>query len=289
MAVTRRSGTADPARRAAVAGWMAAAAVIAACLAGCGAGGGTARETSAGPAASAGATESAAPASGQRSGQATESGTPSADGAGTSAAAASAGASATAEPTAESWKTYTDSGHTVSFDLPQDWIAQRIPEGPGVPPGTLKVQVRDASGTLVATLNTGIQGLGGACNPAHASPYTVLVSVPMDIPSTASDATSVPPRFVYRLLQGKSKFYGSYGITDHAAGANGKICLAYNVVSGPGALRLYMFGDVLQLNSVDGAPAGLRAFNTIAEAQQYLRTGEFQNLLRMITSLKITS
>jgi len=47
-----------------------------------------------------------------------------------------------------------------------------------------------------------------------------------------------------------------------------------------------MFGDVLQFTSaLDGSP-GLRAFSSIADAQAYMQTVEYQNIQRMITSLK---
>lgn len=270
MAVKRRSWS--PA---------AAAGLLALVLSGCGAGGNSGSQSTGPGTTAAGGASSSASSSG-----ASGSGTPSAPG--SSASGASAGAEATAEPTAAKWKTFTDSGHKISFELPQEWIAQQQAPASGVQPGALRVEVKDAAGKLMATLNTGMQGLGGACQPDRARPYTVLASLPMDIPSNASDAQAVPPRFVYRLIQGANKFYASYGITDHAAGTDGKACLVTNDVSGP-SVGLYMFGDVLQFSSMDNPPAGLKAFDTIADAQKYMLTSEFQNLQKMITSLKITS
>ncbi|MCZ2404667.1 hypothetical protein IV498_16145 [Paenarthrobacter sp. Z7-10] len=54
------------------------------------------------------------------------------------------------------------------------------------------------------------------------------------------------------------------------------------------ATGTYMFGDVLQLSSLDDPPAGVQAFSTIAQAQKYMKGKEFTNLRRMITSLKVT-
>lgn len=209
----------------------------------------------------------------------------------TSAAAATgpgaANGAATVRVTAgPGWKIYTDPSHRISFELPAQWIAQQAPARPGAAAGAIGVNVRDPSGSLVATFQSGIQGLGGACPPASARPYTVLASVPMKLPSEGGDVQSVPPRFVYRLLQGSNKFYGSYGITDHAAGADGKACRVYNVVSSRG-IGTYMFGDVLAFSILDNPPAGLQAFSTIAEAQKYMKGKEFASLRRMITSLKI--
>ncbi len=156
----------------------------------------------------------------------------------------------------------------------------------------MNIVVKNADGQPLATLATGISGLGGACAEGQMRPYTVLASIPMDVPSTATDPQAVSPRFVYRLIQGTNSFHASYGITDHAAGVNGTACLIYNTVNGPG-IGIYMFGDALQLTAggspAGGSPAGGRTFNTIDEAQKYMLSSEFQNVQRMITSLKITA
>jgi len=54
---------------------------------------------------------------------------------------------------------------------------------------------------------------------------------------------------------------------------------------GPG---IYMFGDTLEIPRYDvpGNPEP-RYFATIAEAEQFMRTQEFRDIERMITSLKI--
>ena len=199
--------------------------------------------------------------------------------------ASTATGTASAEPVAAEWKTFQNAGHTVSFDLPQDWTAQTDSAAAA---GETKIEVRNADGDTLATFDAAMGGLGGACNPKTARPYTVLASIPLSIPSDNTGSTAVEPRFVYRLIKGSNKFYASYGITDRAGGTDGKACLVYNVVSSK-ALGNYMFGDVLQFTSaLDGTP-GLRAFDTIADAQKYMLTSEFQNLQKMITSLKVTA
>ncbi|MCY0905419.1 hypothetical protein [Arthrobacter sp. H14-L1] len=205
-------------------------------------------------------------------------------GASPSPSGAPTAATPNAEPTATAWKTYTDRRHMVSFELPKDWTVQQEADGPAA--GAMTIVVKNADGQRLATLATGISGLGGACAEGQLRPYTVLASIPIDLPSAAADPQAVSPRFVFRLIHGANSFYASYGITDHAAGTNGTACLIYNTVSGPG-LGIYMFGDALQLTA-GGSPAGGRTFNTIAEAQKYMLSSEFQNLQRMITSLKIT-
>lgn len=200
----------------------------------------------------------------------------------TSSVTASGTAEPTAEPTAASWKTFTDAAKSVSFELPADWSAQ---VATGTAASALKVEVRDSAGTIVATLATHMSGLGGACQSATMRPYMVLASIPMNVPSTNTASTAVDPRFVYRLIQGSTHYYASYGITDSAGGKDGKACLIYNTVNSE-KLGIYMFGDVLQFTSaLDGTP-GLRAFATITEAQAYMLSSEYQNIQRMITSLK---
>ena len=144
----------------------------------------------------------------------------------TATGSAGAGSSATpsatgpaVEPTAAVWKSYTDPGRTISFELPQDWTTQLVP---GSNPAALHVEVRDQDGAVVATLQTHITGLGGACQPGAMRPYTVLSSIPMAIPSTSTGSTAVDPRFVYRLIQGVTHFYASYGITDRRAARTGR-------------------------------------------------------------------
>lgn len=202
--------------------------------------------------------------------------------AGSAGATGTASAGPTAEPTAAQWKTYTDPGRNVSFELPADWITQLVPGKAGK---SLRVDVRDTSGDVVATLQTHISGLGGACQPKTARPYTVLASIPLQIPSSNKSAAAVAPRFVYRVIQGGTQFYASYGITDQAAGADGKACLVYNTVQSD-KLGIYMFGDVLQFTSALDGSAGLRAFATIADAQAYMRTSDYLNIQRMVTSLR---
>jgi hypothetical protein len=272
------------AKRPSLALTIAAVSLLALALSGCSTGGSGPQSTSSGPTTSATGSPSATgtPASGTSPSAATTSGDGSS--AGSASAPATAGTSPTAEPTAANWKTFTDSGHKVSFDLPQEWIAQQAAPGAGGQAGALSIDVKDAGSTRMASLNTQIAGRGGACGPGGLRPYTVLASIPMEIPSAANGPQSVPPRFVYRLVQGSNKFYASYGITDHAAGTDGKVCMMDNSVSGPGGD--YMFGDVLEVSGTDNQP-GLKAFDTIADAQKYILTSEFQNLQRMITSLKI--
>ncbi len=186
---------------------------------------------------------------------------------------------------AAQWKTYVDQGKSVSFELPSDWTIALVA---GTSGSLQVVEVRDAAGTKMATLTTGGGGLGGACGPDTQRPYTVLASVPLGIPTFSKDPAAVDPRFVYRLIQGANSFFASYGIADHPAGADGMACLFYNTVT-TAKLGLVSFGDVVQLRSDPEGTPGTRAFASIADAQAYMQTAEYQNIQRMITSVKLLS
>ncbi|WP_157875182.1 hypothetical protein [Arthrobacter sp. PAMC 25486] len=187
-------------------------------------------------------------------------------------------------PVAEKWKNFTDAGKTISFELPDDWTVKVLP-----PPktGAVQLEVRNNEGHVMATLGTQISGLGGACQPESQSPYIVLASIPMELPSDNESREAVEPRFVYRVIQGATHYFASYGITDHSAGLDGKACLVYNTVTSQ-QLGIYMFGDVLQFSSDPMGSPGLRAFPTIADAQTYMLSSEYQNIQKMLTSLTAT-
>ncbi|MCC9068672.1 hypothetical protein [Arthrobacter cryoconiti] len=226
---------------------------------------------------------SSSPSQLQTSGSATsQSSAGEAAGASSSWASASPGES-TSQATAAQWKTYTDPAKTLSFELPSEWTTQ-VASAAGS--SSFAVEVKDAAGMKMATLQTKGNGLGGACGPDTMRPYTVLASIPLKIPEYTKDPNALEPRFVYRLIQGANHFYASYGIADHPAGADGMACLVYNAVT-TDKLGIIMFGDVPQFTSALEGTAGTRAFTTIAEAQAYMNTGEFQNIERMITSLKL--
>ncbi len=184
---------------------------------------------------------------------------------------------------AAKWKKFTDAEKTVSFELPEDWTVKVLPPPPVT--GALALEVRNAQGSVLAMLGTHISGLGGACPDKSKSPYTVLASIPMEIPSNNSSDDAVDPRYVYRVIQGSTHFFASYGITDHSAGADGTACLVYNTVTSK-ELGIYMFGDAVQFTSDPAGSPGLRAFPTIAAAQAYMLSSEYQNIQKMVTSLK---
>lgn len=208
---------------------------------------------------------------------------------GTASAGASATAGATAGATAAAWKTYSDPGKNVSFELPQEWIAQSVTPAQGTLPGALKIEVKDPDGRYLATLQTGLRPQpAAACKAKAAKQYVVVSSVPVELAHLDGEGT-IDPHVVFRVIQGY-KYFGSYGITNVVGGAGGKSCALRNVVRGPEGKGDYSFGDLVELKAFapDQRVAPAKSFDTLGQADKYVNEGsEFANVQRMLMSLKI--
>ena len=204
------------------------------------------------------------------------------------------GASATpstdpqAVATAPVWKTFSDPRKSVSFDLPEDWITQSVTPEEGTLPGALKVEVKKPDGTFLAALRTGLPPSSNECADASRRPYTVISSVPIEVSAAGGEGT-IPPRVVFRVIQGY-RYFGSYGITNVVAGAGGQACELRNIVRGPAGKGDYSFGDVVSVKAFapDEKVAPAKAFDTLDQAARYVSEGtEFANVQRMLMSLEI--
>ena len=221
----------------------------------------------------------------------TPGGTPGASPGGSPGASPGSTASGAAEPgsTAAAWKVFTDPAKSVSFELPQDWIAQSVTPEQGTLPGALKIEVKDAKGGYLATLQTGLQPQPApACADGAAKPYVVVSSVPVELPHRGGEGT-IDPHVVFLVIQGY-KYFGSYGITNIVGGAGGKSCALQNVVRGPEGKGDYSFGDLTSLTpfAPDQKVAPAKPFDTLDQAAKYVNEGsEFANVQRMLMSLKI--
>ncbi|MBT2250072.1 hypothetical protein JHV56_15330 [Arthrobacter sp. BHU FT2] len=245
---------------------MAVAAVL---LAGCSSpqSGGAGWTAQAGPstAAPAGSTDGAVPSSG-----------------------APASAAASPAATAATWKTFSDPARTVSFDLPQDWVAQSVQPDAGTLPGALKIDVKKPDGTFMAALRTGLPPSSADCPDGSRRPYTVISSVPADM-AAGQVAGTIPPRVVFRVIQGY-RFFGSYGLTNVVGGADEQACVLRNILRGPEGKGDVSFGDVVDLRpfAPDEKVAPAKAFDTLGDAAAYAGDGaDFANVQRMLMSLEI--
>jgi hypothetical protein len=215
--------------------------------------------------------------------------TPSGSASATPGATPSGSASATPGSTAAAWKVFTDPAKTVSFEVPQDWIVQSVAPGPGTLPGALKLDVKDAKGGHLATLQTGLPPQpAAACPRGAARDYVVVSSVPVDLPHRDGEGT-IDPHVVFRVIQGY-KYFGSYGITNVVGGTGSKSCGLQNVVRGPDGKGDYSFADLTVLRPLapDQKVAPAKAFDTLGQAAKYVNEGsEFANVQRMLMSLRI--
>jgi hypothetical protein len=190
--------------------------------------------------------------------------------------------------TAAAWKSFTDPARTVSFDLPEDWIAQSVTPEEGTLPGALKIEVKKQDGTFMAALRTGLPPSQSDCPDAGKKPYIVISSVPVEIPGLAGDST-IAPHAVFRVIQGY-RYFGSYGITNIVGGADGQACELRNVVRGPAGKGDYSFGDVgvLKAFAPDEKVAPAKAFDSLGQAAKYVdESPDFANVQRMLMSLEI--
>ena len=113
--------------------------------------------------------------------------------------------------------------HGKSFPIPPRTSASscrrtgspsRCTPDQGTLPGALKIEVKDAEGTYLATLQTGLPPppLPACADDAARKPYVVVSSVPVDLPHRGGEGT-IAPHVVFRVIQGY-RFFGSYGITN---------------------------------------------------------------------------
>ncbi|MCH6469843.1 hypothetical protein [Sinomonas terrae] len=205
----------------------------------------------------------------------------------------SVSASGTPSPGATSaeWKTFTDPGKTISFELPAQWIVQSAALAPGSAASGVHYDVKKADGTFVAALQTGLpMPASQPCDASQAKPYAVLNSVPVKLPFQDGPA-ALTPRFVFRVIQGY-KYFGSFGLVGVTTSAqDGKACRLLNIVPGPTGSGGYSFSDVTELAPLapNAEVAPLQAFDNLAQASDYVQTsGDFADAQRMIMSLKFT-
>jgi hypothetical protein len=191
---------------------------------------------------------------------------------GSPAAPATTSPAATAAP-ASDWTSYTTTDGDLTFDHPADWnITDRSSEAAS---GGMFVEVT-GNGRTIAALNTNVI-TGAECMAEQ--PYSALDSQPL--PALAQDGST--PRFVFE------------GRMDPTATDPAKMnILAYGITSapeptGPTACPIYHFftwppsGAAFAGTYDPFAPGGEPHVDT---PHAYMETQEYQDIRRMITSLR---
>lgn len=222
------------------------------------------------------------------SSQGTEGTTPS--GAATDTASGTApGSTAAATPTTSAvppssgWRTFTTSDGTLSFDYPAAW-AIRDPAGEA-PLGGEFVDVVNAAGKQMAALRTNIV-TGAECGDQQ--PYLLIDSQPMQALAEPGAADQSPPRYVFEArgdfsaAEASPPTYASYGITMMPEETGTTSCPMFQLFLWPPSGALFGQAYDPAKNATPGDPG----LPYLEKAKLYATTAEYQDVRKMITSLR---
>lgn len=240
---------------------ISAACLFASLLTGCGPQAGPPTPTSASP------SDSAISATASATAAETATGTPNATG--------------TTAPSA-SWKTYTTADGQLTFDLPSAWSV-KDPAGELAEGGGAFAEITNQAGKPLATLRTNM-ATGSTCTERY--PYSLLESQEL----AALTQNGVTPRYVFET-RGDVTGPGpantpaaAYGITSVPAPTGDSACPIFHFFTWPP--NAAMFGAFY--NPANNETPGDASLPYLAKAKKYADTPEYQDIKRMITSLRPT-
>lgn len=182
--------------------------------------------------------------------------------------------------TKPAWKTFTTADGQLAFDLPSAWSvrdpAGELPEGGGA-----FAEVTNEAGRPLATLRTNM-ATGSTCTEKY--PYSEFES--QELPALAQ--ASHVPRYVFET-RGDAAAPGpantpaaAYGITTVAAPTGDSACPIFHFFTWPPTAA--MFGAFY--NPDNNRTPGAESLPYLEQARKYMDTTEYQNIRRMITSLR---
>ena len=188
-----------------------------------------------------------------------------------------------ATPSSSGWKTFTTSDGTLSFDYPATWVI-RDPAGEA-PLGGEFVDVVNAAGKQMAALRTNVV-TGAECSEQQ--PYLLIDSEPMQALAEPGAADHNVPRYVFEgrgdatAPKASPPTYASYGITMMPEEAGPLACPMFQLFLWPPSGAL--FGQAYDpANNTTPGDAGLPY---LEKAKLYATTAEYQDVRKMITSLR---
>lgn len=189
---------------------------------------------------------------------------------------------ATANPPAEgtAWMTFTTADGELAFDLPAEWSvrdpAGELPEGGGA-----FAEVTNEAGKPLATLRTNM-ATGSTCTEKY--PFSEFES--QELPALAQNGDV--PRYVFET-RGDATAPGpadtpaaAYGITAVEAPTGGSACPIFHFFTWPPTAA--MFGAFF--NPENNVTPGAGSLPYLEQARKYMDTAEYQDIRRMITSLR---
>ncbi len=186
-------------------------------------------------------------------------------------------------PSASGWKTFTTSDGTLSFDYPAAW-AVRDPAGEA-PLGGEFVDVVNAAGKQMAALRTNIV-TGAEC--AEQQPYLLFDSEPMQALAEPGAADHNVPRYVFEgrgdtgAAEMSPATYAAYGITMMPEETGPVACPLFQLFLWPPSGALFGQAYDPAKNTTPGDPG----LPYMEKARLYATTAEYQDVRRMITSLR---
>lgn len=206
--------------------------------------------------------------------------TPAATSSAASPAQTATGTSPAPTVTRGSLKTFTTADGQLAFDLPATWSV-RDPAGELPQGGGAFAEVTNEAGRPMATLRTNM-ATGSTCLDKY--PYEVLET--QELPALAQDGDV--PRFIYET-RGTAATPGpadtpaaAYGIVSVPAPSGDLACPMFHFFTWPPTAA--MFGAFY--NPENNRTPGAESLPYLEQARKYMDTTEYQNIRRMITSLR---
>lgn len=194
----------------------------------------------------------------------------------------SATSTASVKPPAEAtaWMTFTTADGELAFDLPAEW-GVRDPAGELPDGGGAFAEVTNEAGRPLATLRTNM-ATGSTCLDKY--PYSEFES--QEMPALAQDGEV--PRYVFET-RGDATTPGpadtpaaAYGITTVPAPTGDSACPIFHFFTWPPTAA--MFGAFY--NPENNRTPGAESLPYLEQARKYMDTTEYQDIRRMITSLR---
>jgi len=189
-----------------------------------------------------------------------------------------------AAPTSSSgWKTFTTSDGTLSFDYPAAWTV-KDPAGEA-PLGGEFVDVVNAAGKQMAALRTNIV-TGAECGDRQ--PYMLIDSEPMQALAEPGAADQNAPRYVFEgrgdasAAEPSPPTIASYGITMMPEETGPLSCPMFQLFLWPPSGALFGQAYDPAKNTTPGDPG----LPYLEKAKLYATTAEYQDVRKMITSLR---
>jgi hypothetical protein len=191
-----------------------------------------------------------------------------------------ASANPTATATKAAWTTFTTADGQLAFDHPSTWSvrdpAGELPEGGGA-----FAEVTNEAGRPLATLRTNM-ATGSTCMEKY--PYSEFESQELQ----ALARNSSVPRYVFET-RGDATAPGpadtpaaAYGITSVPAPSGDSACAIFHFFTWPPTAAT--FGAFY--NPENNRTPGAESLPYLEQARKYMDTTEYQNVRRMITSLR---